>query len=177
MPELLISLATLKSLAYLLGSVGILVEWRAYCLHNPYDFRRWSAVGAILWATQYYLLDAFTAALTMGSTAIRTLLSGYLETPQYKHAAALVCVSLFSLLTASSWQGIISLLPAFAVINTTLALFYLANRPMRICLLASSSAWIMNDLYWQAWPALLAESVAVFINLHTIHKLLAAEKL
>jgi len=34
-------------------------------------------------------------------------------------------------LTAISWPGSVSLLPAFAVINITLALFYLDNRRMR----------------------------------------------
>ena len=64
-----------------------------------------------------------------------------------------------------------SLLPAFAVINTSLALFYLDNRRMRIALLASSAAWIANDLYWQAWPALLAECVAIALNALTIRRM------
>lgn len=75
------------------------------------------------------------------------------------------------LLTAASWQGPVSLLPAFAVINTTLALFYLDNRRMRIALLASSVAWIANDLVWQAWPALLAETVAAMLNVRTIRQI------
>ena len=32
-------------------------------------------------------------------------------------------------------------------------------------------AWIANDLIWQAWPALLAESVAVALNLRTISRM------
>jgi hypothetical protein len=42
---------------------------------------------------------------------------------------------------------------------------------MRILMLASSVAWIINDIIWQAWPALLAESVAVLLNLRTISKM------
>jgi len=160
-----------QTLAYLIGGVGILVEWRAYCLPSGRAFRRWSAAGAVLWAAQYLLLDAWTAGLTMASTAVRTLLSGHLEKGLYKHWAAAGFLVLFSTLTLISWQGWISLLPAFAVINTTLALFYLGNRNMRIALLVSSVAWIANDYYWQAWPALLAESVAMGINLRTIRKL------
>ncbi len=114
------------------------------------------------------LLQAWTAGLTMASTAVRSLLSGSLERGPYKHWTAAGFVALFSGLTAVSWQGAISLLPAFAVINTTLALFYLDNRQMRIALLVSSLAWLANDYYWQAWPALLAESVAMGINLRTI---------
>ena len=79
----------------------------------------------------------------------------------------------FAGLTAASWQGRVSLLPAFAVINTTLALFYLDNRRMRMALLASSTAWIANDVYWQAWPALVAESVAVGLNVRTIGRMVA----
>jgi len=99
---------------------------------------------------------------------LRTLLSGWLEQHRCRHLAATGFVLLFVALTAASWQGRVSLLPAFAVINTTLALFYLDNRRMRIALLASSAAWIGNDLYWQAWPALIAESVAVLLNLRTV---------
>lgn len=160
-----------ESLAYLIGGVGILVEWRAYCLPDGLAFRRWSAAGALLWAAQYLLLDAWTAGLTMASTALRTSLSGRLETGLYKHWAAAGFVALFSGLTLFSWQGPVSLLPAFAVINTTLALFYLNNRRMRVALLASSLAWISNDYIWQAWPAFVAETVAMGINLRTIRKL------
>lgn len=157
-----------KTLAYIAGSVGVLLEWRAYCLPSGKAFRRWSAAGALLWGTQYLLLQAWTAGLTMGFTAIRTMLSDKIGRGLYKHSAASLFVLLFAGLTRASWQGLVSLLPAFAVINTTLALFYLNNRNMRIMLLASSLAWIVNDLYWQAWPALLAEIVAVGINIKTL---------
>lgn len=155
-------------LAYAVGGMGILVEWKSYLLHCGRAFRRWSAAGAILWAAQYLLLGAWTAALTMGSTALRTLFSNRREQSRHRHFAAAGFVLLFAVLTAMTWQGVVSLLPAFAVINTTLALFYLDNRKMRIALLASSSAWIANDLYWQAWPALIAETVAVLLNMRTI---------
>lgn len=79
---------------------------------------------------------------------------------------------IFAGLSHLSWQGYISLLPTFAVINTTLALYYFDNRNMRIALLASSLAWIVNDVFWQAWPALIAESVAIGINIRTIRKIL-----
>lgn len=158
-------------LAYLIGVMGVLVEWHSYRLHCGSAFRRWSAIGAVLWSAMYALLGAWTAALTMGSTALRTLVSDRLEHHYHKHIAAFGFVLLFVLLTAASWQGKVSLLPAFAVVNTTLALFYLDNRRMRIALLASSVAWIANDVYWQAWPALLAESVAVGLNVRTIRQI------
>lgn len=160
-------------LAYLIGGVGVLVEWRSYMLACGSAFRRWSAAGAVLWSLMYMLLGAWTAALTMAGTALRTLLSGYLRTPRHKHLAAGGFVVLFVLLTVLSWAGWVSLLPAFAVINTTLALFYLGNRNMRIALLLSSVAWIVNDVLWQAWPALLAEVIAALLNLRTIHQLRA----
>lgn len=158
-------------LAYTVGGLGIVIEWRSYGWHCEQRFRRWSAAGALLWALQYLLLNAVTAGITMACTALRTLLSDHLENGLAKHGAAIGFVALFCVLTVISWQGWVSLLPAFAVINTTLALFYLGNRAMRMALLASSLAWISNDVYWQAWPALLAESVAVLINANTIRKL------
>jgi hypothetical protein len=90
----------------------------------------------------------------------------------FNHCAASGFCLIFGILTMLSWQGWVSLLPAAAVINTTLALFYLDNKSMRIVLLASSFAWISNDLYWHAWPALIAESVAMGINIRTIHSLM-----
>ncbi|MGR8931381.1 MAG: YgjV family protein [Gammaproteobacteria bacterium] len=155
-------------LAYFAGSIGILLEWRAYWLASGQAFRSWSAAGAIFWSLQYCLLNAWTAGLTMGFTALRSVLSNRIAQGFTKHAVAVTFVGLFVSLTALSWQGTISLLPAFSVINTTLALFYLNNRNMRIALLASSVAWLINDFYWQAWPSLLAETVAVAINLKTI---------
>ncbi|QFY88965.1 YgjV family protein [Magnetovirga frankeli] len=55
--------------------------------------------------------------------------------------------------------------------------FYLGNRAMRIALLASSLAWIANDILWHAWPALLAEVVAAGLNLRTIQRLGQVEQL
>jgi len=163
--------------AYAVGVLGIIVEWRAYFQHNGWAFRRWSAMAALLWAGQYILLDAWTAALTMASTALRSILSGRLETRSRRNWAAAGFIVFFVGLTYFSWQGSVSLLPAFAVINTSLALFYLNNRWMRVALLFSSVAWLANDVYWLAWPAILAESVAVVINLRTIVSLFEFYKL
>lgn len=160
--------ASLLWLAYIIGAIGIFVEWRSYVLYDASAFRRWSAAGAVLWGFMYLLLGAWTAAITMSCTAARTLVSGLLTSTARRHFFAGLFVSAFVVMTALSWQGAISLLPAFAVINTTLALFYLENRAMRIVILASSTAWIINDLFWQAWPALLAEAVAIVLNLRTI---------
>lgn len=122
----------------------------------------------MLWGLMYLLLGAWTAAITMSCTAARTLVSGLLTSAQRKHGFAALFVTAFVLMTVLSWQGPVSLLPGFAVINTTLALFYLDNRTMRVVMLASSAAWIINDVIWQAWPGLLAESVAVLLNLRII---------
>jgi hypothetical protein len=158
-------------LAYVIGAIGIAVEWRSYVLYDASAFRRWSAAGAVLWGFMYLLLGAWTAALTMTCTAARTLVSGLLTSPSRKHLFAALFITAFVLMTIISWQGPVSLLPAFAVINTTVALFYLENRSMRVLMLASSVAWIINDMIWQAWPALLAESVAVLLNLRTISRM------
>lgn len=158
-------------LAYALGGLSVLVELRAYLLHCGAAFRKWSAIGAILWALMYALLGAWTAALTMGSTALRTWLSAGLLTRRHSHHTAIGFVLLFIGITVASWQGLSSLLPAFAVINSTLALFYFDNRRMRIIIIASSAAWIANDILWQAWPGLLAEIVAVGLNVRTIKQL------
>jgi hypothetical protein len=157
--------------AYGSGILGMLMEWRAYTLHCGRAFRRWSAAGALLWAAQYLLLGAWTAAFTMGTTALRTMFSGSLKQPLRKHAAAVGFVLLFAGITAITWQGPVSLLPAFAVINTTLALFYLNNRWMRVALLVSGASWIANDIFWQAWPALVSECVATVLNIRTILRL------
>lgn len=158
-------------LAHAVGAAGVLVEWYAYAQVCGRAFRRWSAAGALLWATMYALLGAWTAALTMACTGLRSLVSDWVEAPARRHLAAAGFVVLFGVLTVVSWQGPVSLLPAFAVINTTLALFYLDNRRMRLALLASSVAWIANDVIWQAWPALLAESVAAVLNLRTLRRM------
>lgn len=158
-------------LAYLVGAIGIVVEWRSYVLYDAHAFRRWSAAGAVLWGLMYVLLGAWTAALTMTCTAARTLVSGLLTSARRKHFFAILFVLAFVVMTALSWQGPVSLLPAFAVINTTLALFYLENRSMRMVMLLSSLAWVANDLIWQAWPSLLAEAVAVILNIRTIRRL------
>lgn len=158
-------------LAYLAGAIGIGIEWRAYWLTGAKEFRRWSAAGAFFWALQYFFLGAWTASVTMTCTSLRTFLSDSITKDSAKHVAALIFILLFSLLSSFSWQGPISLLPAFAVLNTTWALFYLDNRWMRLAMVASSIAWMINDIFWQAWPALLAESVAVLINVRTLYRL------
>lgn len=153
--------------AYLLGALGLAAEWRSYLLHCGRRFRRWSALAALLWAGQYALLGGFTAAATMGSTALRSALS---SGGRHRLAAATGFSLLFAALTAASWQGPVSLLPLAATVNTTWALYYLDDRPMRLALLGSSAAWIANDIIWQAWPALLAEAGAAALNIRTLRR-------
>lgn len=163
MPELDARLA----LAYWLGGCGILAEWHSYRVECGSAFRKWSGLAAVLWAAQYVCLAANTAALTMGLTAFRTWISLNTRQPLVVYGF----VAMFVGLTIVSWQGPVSLLPAFATINTSLALFYCSNRSMRILMLLSGTGWIANDIYWSAWTALLAESVAMLINLRTISRL------
>lgn len=161
-------LEPLTLVAYALGAVGLAVEWRSYLLRCGTSFRTWSAVAALLWAGQYALLGGVTAAVTMASTGLRSLLSQQAMTGRRRHLAAAGFSALFAALTALSWQGPVSLLPLAATVNTTWALFYLDNKSMRVALLASSAAWIANDVLWQAWPALLAEAGAAALNIRTL---------
>lgn len=161
----------LTELGYAVGTLAVGAEWWSYHLHCGQRFRLWSALAALLWAGQYFCLGAVAAAVNMALTAVRTQLSAVLADGYSRHFAAIGFCLLFLMMSLLVWQGLASLLPAFAVINTTLAQFYLANRSMRISLLLSSVAWIANDLIWQAWPALLAESVAMLINLRSIARM------
>jgi Bacterial inner membrane protein len=153
--------------AYLFGVIGVVAEWRAYCLVCDRRFRYWSAAGALFWSAQYLGLQAYTAAVLMACTAVRTLLSELLAL-RFRAPGAVLFACVFALLTFWSWQGGISCLPAFAAINTTWALFFLPHYRMRWALALSSLAWMANDVYWQAWPALLAEGVALLINLRVL---------
>jgi len=155
-------------LTYALGGLGLAAECYAYSLHEDQRFRRWTCGAALLWSAMYLGLDALTSALTMGSTALRTALAGRLQSPRGRLWGSVFFLALFALLTAASWQGSVSLLPAFAVMNTTVALFYLGGIPLRLVLLFSSAAWIWNDILWHAWPALIAESLAAMISVRTV---------
>lgn len=163
-------------LACAFGAAGIFAEWVSYARRDAKNFRRWSAAAALLWAGQYAAIGASTAAVTMAATALRTAWSGRDDTPRAKAAGLAAFVALFAGAAAFAWQGPVSLLPLFAVVNTTVALFVLSNVSMRVALLASSAAWIANDVIWGAWPALVAEIVAVAISLRTIAGLRAAAR-
>lgn len=169
-------LADALTLAYAVGLLGVLFEWVAYAQRQDSAFKNYSALAALLWSLMYWLMSAWTAALTMMLTALRTLLSNIPSLATHRHSLSVGFVLVFMLITWLTWQGWVSLLPAFAVINTTLALFYLTEQSMRIMLLASSAAWIINDIYWQAWPALFAESVAMMINMHSLWQYTKMEK-
>ena len=71
-----IELSVAEWLAYGIGVVALLAECHAYRLQDGRQFRRWTAWSALLWSLMYLGLDAITAALTMGTTALRTVLSG-----------------------------------------------------------------------------------------------------
>ncbi len=149
----------------------MLLEWRAYATTKHQLFLGISAFSACLWGMMYVVLNAYTAAITITLTALRTLCAIYFTKPQHQHTLSALFIALFTYMTFLSWQGPISLLPAFAVINTTVALFYLKDQQTRMLLIISSLAWLANDIYWQAWPAFIAEFVSLIININTILKL------
>lgn len=158
-------------LAQALGVIAALIGLSAYLYQREGAFKRQIGFGSWVWGVHLGLLGAGSAMYTQFAIGTRSWCSIGPHSSRYQHGLFWISSAVFCALAVIGWDGWVSLLPLAAAINSTAAMVYGDNRQMRIRLLLSSALWISTGLYWNSWPMVVTELIAVTLNLRTILRL------
>lgn len=151
--------------AFLIGIIAFLVGLSGFLIKDYKKLRLTFGIGSILWALHFFLLGGYTAATIQVAMGLRTWISILLHHKKdLVFSYILISTFVFLLLMFFSWQGPISILPALAAINSTIA-YTRNNLTMRLLFLISSLFWVLNAIVLGSIPGLIAEIMAIIFNL------------
>jgi hypothetical protein len=117
-----------------------------------------SGAAGVIWALNNLLLGAHTAAalslVSAGRTATSALTLSAREAVRRTVFAAFLALTLA--IGALTWQGWPSALIVLASVLSTVAVFYLRGRALRLTMLQVSALWMHNAWLYDSWEQMAA---------------------
>lgn len=121
--------------------------------------------GCLLWSGHFFLLGALTGAALNLVAAIRFYV--YYRTKPLKRNTWIMWsfLCLTALITALTWQGMISLLPFIGTACGVIAFWQKKTKRIRRLALASSPPWLLYAVMVGSYPGIVVESLLIVSNL------------
>jgi hypothetical protein len=145
-------------LIHLTGVCALVLNTLAMLHTCERALRLQSGLSGVIWALNNALLEAHTAAALSLVSAGRTATSAVtLRATQRVRLAA--CAAFFALtlaVGAATWHGWPSALLMLASMLSTVAMFYLRARLLRLAMLAVSLLWMVNAWQVDSWEQIAA---------------------
>lgn len=147
----------------LLGYFAVAILFVSFQVNNRKSILGLLVLGMVFLATHQFLLGAFAGAIANGLTIIRNLTFRHKKDNQvlnhyiwpYIFSTILVATGIFF------WQGWHSLLPAFAVIASTFALWADDTRTIRVLSLIGPCLWLPYAFIIDSIPTVLIQVVII----------------
>lgn len=125
----------------------------------------------LIFALQYILLGAWTAAIMDGISVVRNLLYTTLVKKNRSTAPVIVAFSIFVVITGLvAYDGIISLLPIISKLLTTVSYGMKKEKWLRLITLPSCIFWIIYNVFVGSLAGILADSMTLVSLLIAIYK-------
>jgi hypothetical protein len=120
-----------------------------------------SGLAGVLWALNNLLLGAHTAAAMSLVSAGRTATSAVTlrATPTLRLAVFTAFAALTLAVGLLTWHGWPATLIVAASLLSTVAVFYLRARALRLAMLAVSLLWMVNAWQYDSWEQMLANLI------------------
>ena len=159
--------------AQIVGLLACLLGVTAFMQRDDGKLRTQLILNGALMALHFLLLGASVAAINCLLCAVRTWVSG-----RTRHTAVMVLFILLSfLLTLPQLTHPMQLLTIVGTVLSTYALFRLSGSGLRLCMLASSVCWLLNNIWAGSWGGVLLEGSFFIVNGVTIIKLHRQQKM
>lgn len=125
----------------------------------------------LIFALQYILLGAWTAAIMDGISVVRNMLYTSLVKKNRSTTPVIVVFSIFVVATGLiALDGIISLLPIISKLLTTVSYGMKKEKWLRFITLPSCIFWIIYNGFVGSWAGILADSLTLVSLLIAIYK-------
>ncbi len=125
------------------------------------SLRLQSGLAGVAWALNNLLLGAHTAAalslVSAGRTATSAVTLSAREDTRGVVFAAFLALTL--VIGALTWDGWASALMVAASVLSTVAVFYLRGRALRLAMLQVSALWMYNAWVYDSWEQLAANAL------------------
>ena len=144
-------------LATVSGLFGLMLGAGAWALKERSRVLMVAAAGSFFWAIHFYEIGALTAGFLNVAIALRTFATSRVSGRREKMVVFFFFGSVFSIMTAMSWQGWLSLLPFAGTMVSTFSYSFLDNVAMRKVTFLSSFFWISNSIAWGSYQNVVAE--------------------
>lgn len=146
-----------------IGFVGAALFILSYQIRSSRALFLCQLVGCVLFCTQFFLMGAYTGALSLIINIARNLL--LLKAKDWRwagsRAALVVILVLLSGMTAYTWAGWISLLPFVSAAVTSVGYWTRNAQKIRLSQLAGAPCTLVYDLLIGSWGGALSESFAL----------------
>ena len=154
-----------------IGFIGLILSIVAFQFkkHRPIVLCKMSS--ELVFAIQYVLLGAWTAAVLDCISVIRNLLYSHLVKKNRSTTPVIVVFGIFVVITGvTTFDGWVSLLPIASKLLTTVSYGMKNERWLRIITLPSCIFWIIYNLFVGSLGGALTDTVTLFSLLIAMYK-------
>jgi len=121
--------------------------------------------ACLLWSAHFFLLGAVTGAAMNSLGTVRSYVYYRVKPTKRNRWILWSFIGIITILTALTWQGIISLLPFIASVLNLVAYWQKKPKHIRRLALASSPPWFIYNMISGSYPGMIVEVLLMISNL------------
>jgi hypothetical protein len=154
-----------------LGFVGLATGLVSFQVNKRKKILSLIIWSSLFWSIHFYLLGAYTGSLLNFIGAVRTF--AFSKYRNYSRSILILWgfIAAFGVATALTWQGPISLLPAFGVIIGAFTYWQKSPKSIRLLALLSPPAWFIYNTISHSYAGMLTEVLIFIATLIGIYRL------
>ena len=120
-------------------------------------------IGCIIFCVQFFILEAYTGAISLIINIIRNLLLVKRKDWKWveRKSTMLVILALLTVMTIYTWNGIISLLPFISVAVTTIGYWSNNAQKIRLSQFIGSPCTLLYDVLIRSWGGVMTETITL----------------
>ena len=147
----------------LIGFVGVAFFILSYQIKSNRALFLFQLIGCGLFCVQFFIMEAYTGALSLMVNIIRNLL--LLKAKDWgwvKSNMTLACIiAMLAVITVYTWDGPISLLPFISVAVTSVGYWTENAQKIRLSQLVGSPCTLVYDVIIRSWGGVLNEVIVI----------------
>jgi len=150
-------------LIQLVGFVAVGISLWVFQVNNRQTMLKIMVFSALLYATHFYFLGAYTGAAMNLLGAGRNII--FIKSANRTKWLPALFVLLFIIATIMTWQGPLSLLALGGMVSGTLAFWQTNTKRIRRIALLSPPLWFTYNFISGSYPGMLIEFIMLISNL------------
>lgn len=146
-----------------IGFVGVAFFIASYQIKSNKALFMCQMIGCIIFCVQFFILEAYTGAISLIINIIRNLLLVKRKDWKWvdRRSTMLVILALLTAMTIYTWNGAISLLPFISVAVTTIGYWSNNAQKIRLSQFIGSPCTLLYDVLIRSWGGVLSETITL----------------